>query len=90
MNISVEASSPDLLLREWLAELLYTHIIQKVFITAVTITHFSDTQLSAQIKNIPMTDGMNADATEIKAVTYHGLFIHELEYGFEAQIIFDT
>ena len=90
MEISVTASSPDLLLRELLAELLYMHMTQMAFVTGVHILELTDTMLSAQVTTIPMTDRMIADATEIKAVTYHGLSLLESESGFEAQIIFDT
>jgi SHS2 domain-containing protein len=90
VDIDVNAASSDLLLREWLAELLYMHMTKMLFVTSADITGLSDTQLVAKVRTIPMTDRMIADATEIKAVTYHGLSLLEAETGYEAQIIFDT
>jgi len=66
---------PDDLLREWLAELLYVQTTHHVLCTGISDFCLTGLSLHAAMHAIPMTSEMIRDATEIKAVTYHGLSI---------------
>jgi SHS2 domain-containing protein len=89
-EVRIAADSVADLLREWLAELLYRHITAKVVFDAFTISLISETAVHARLRGARMSDETAAAATEIKAVTYHGLYVRRTEEGFEAQVIFDT
>lgn len=89
-DIALSASAPDLLLRAWLAELLYVHTTQGLFFTRFEILAVTDTMLTARASGCEMTPVMRRDATEIKAVTYHGLRAERMIDGWEADIIFDA
>jgi SHS2 domain-containing protein len=89
-DIALSAAAPDLLLRAWLAELLYVHTTKGLVFTRFEIPAVTDTMLTARAHGLEMTPAMRRDATEIKAVTYHGLRAERMIDGWEADIIFDA
>ncbi len=88
--VHLRSDSPENLLREWLAELLYLHATRKMVFARFDIESVSGTALEATALGFRMSDEQTAAATEIKAVTYHALTLKETAEGFEAQVIFDT
>lgn len=88
--LKVSAASEEDLLREWLAELLFLHSSQRVFFTSFEIEIEGGISLTGAAHGAPMDERMIEKATEIKAVTYHGLRVARIESGFEAQVIFDS
>ena len=89
-SVRARATDRDLLLRAWLSELLYIHASRRVILTEFRIRSITATEICAVVTGIPMTDDMIARATEIKAVTYHGLTVFESGGELHAQVIFDT
>jgi SHS2 domain-containing protein len=90
MSMHVQAGNAELLLRAWLAELLYIHATRRVMLSGFRIDSLDDTRITATMIATPMTAEMIDRATELKAVTYHGLALARTGDEWQAQIIFDT
>jgi SHS2 domain-containing protein len=90
MRLDLRADSLEDLFREWLGELLYRHIITQSMFSHYAITSLTGTALSATVHRQRLNEQELAMCTEIKAVTYHGLYVKETDTGFEARVIFDT
>jgi SHS2 domain-containing protein len=90
LRVSVSAADDELLLRAWLAELLYIHVTRKLFLIDFDIEAITSTDITAIVGGLPMDTAMIRRATEIKAVTYHGLSVTESGDEFHAQVILDT
>lgn len=76
----------DLLVR-WLQEVLYLVTVKDLRISAIEITHLTETDLNARVRGGRGEDGLKQ---EIKAVTYHNLDIVQKGGSVEASIIFDV
>lgn len=76
----------DLLIR-WLQEILYRIEVEHLRIADIIIDDLGDTRLGARIAGAYIPSPL---ATQIKAVTYHGLAITTLDNRLTATIIFDT
>ncbi len=88
-SIELTADSVDLLLREWLSELLYIHSTERIYFADFAIRQITDTHVTAEAAGIEFSVGDEHLFTEIKAVTYHGLEVTRDQEGFRAQVIFD-
>lgn len=88
-SVTLASSSMEFLLHDWLTELLFLHARDHVYFIDCTFTELHERSLGASASFIVMTDEMNAQATEVKAVTYHEFFIRAMEEGYEAQIVLD-
>jgi SHS2 domain-containing protein len=89
-SLHIEARAVDLLLRSWLAALLNLLALEKMLVVDVAAITVSETSLEADVRLLPLSPADERDATEIKAVTYHGLFARRTENGWLAEVIFDT
>ncbi|HKJ70037.1 MAG TPA: archease [bacterium] len=87
--VELMSTSIDLLLREWLSELLYIHLTERIYFTDFDIGQVDDTHVTAQVAGIEFSGENEHLFTEIKAVTYHGLEVTTDQDGFRAQVIFD-
>jgi SHS2 domain-containing protein len=54
------------------------------------IDSISTTSVRATARGEKIDPARHVIQTEIKAVTYHGLYVREVENGWEAQVIFDV
>lgn len=88
-EVVITLSAPDLLLREWLAELLFLHETEKEFYSDFDVEVGEDGGLFAVVRGVPTLAVQGRIAAEIKAVTYHDLLIEETEDGYRAEVIFD-
>lgn len=88
-QVQVEAEDLEALLVRWLSELNFRHITQEKLFCRFSIQKMHDRFLSATIWGEPVDPAKHTIYTEIKAVTFHGLYIKQLDEWFEAQIIFD-
>lgn len=88
-SVSFASSSMEFLLHDWLTELLFLHARDHVYFIDCTFTELHEKSLDASASFIAMTDEMIAQATEVKAVTYHEFFVRTTEEGYEAQIVLD-
>jgi SHS2 domain-containing protein len=85
-RISLEAFDRESLLVAFLQELLYSAESDRVLFPKLEIERLTDQAIVATAHGIQVP-GL---ATEIKAVTYHGLEIVETERGVEAVVVFDV
>lgn len=89
-RVAVTAADSEALLVTWLSELNYLCITELEVFCRFELDSFSETALSATIWGEPIALDRHEIKTEIKAVTYHGLYLRQSESGWEAQIIFDV
>ncbi len=88
-TLDLTSTSADLLLRDWLSELLYIHTTERTFFTDFVVQQIDDQNLTGQATGSVFSRDDEHLFTEIKAVTYHGLELSRDEEGFRAQVIFD-
>ena len=90
IEIEVSADSIEMLLVSWLDELIYQHEVELIFFKRVEILSINSEGLFARAYGEPTNFDKHIVYTEIKAVTYHQLYVREIENGvWEAQVIFD-
>ncbi len=90
VEINVSADSVEYLLVAWLDELVFQHETAEIFFKRTDINRISSSELSARAYGEPTNFDKHAVYTEIKAVTYHQLYVNQNPKGFwEAQVIFD-
>ena len=85
-HIEITSSDRESLLVEWLEELLYIIESKAVGFDQMEIDVENDRKVIALVKEIPNV----TPSKEIKAVTYHGLKIEDVEDGLEATVVFDV
>jgi len=88
-DLELEAPERDLLLADFLSEILYLASAEGLVTLNVEMVEFEPTRLKARL-GVKSARDLGGLKTEIKAVTYHGLKIEETEEGFEAKVIFDV
>ncbi len=88
--VSVNAADREALLVAWLSELNYLCLTEFLLFQHFDIQSFSETHITAIVHGEKIDPQRHELKTEIKAVTYHGLYIRETEQGWEAQVIFDV
>ncbi len=88
-EVVIALSAPDLLLREWLAELLFLHETEREYYTDFDVEVGDEGGLFALVRGVPNAAVQGRIAVEIKAVTYHDLLIEETDEGYRAEVIFD-
>ena len=90
LRLHLEADTGALLLREWLSELLYAHATKHLIFASFRVERITSTSITATATGIPFTKSMMARATEIKAVTYHGLALERAGSLWHASVVLDT
>jgi SHS2 domain-containing protein len=88
--VEVESRNSEELLVEWLRELLYLASVKGKLFKRFEIEALDGTHLKALCHGEVLEIDRHEMLTEVKTVTYHGLYIAEIEKGWEAQVIFDT
>jgi len=83
------ADEPAVLLRDYLAELLVLFERQQRVATKHDVSIFSDQRLAVTAQTRAVDEARSHFEREVKAITYHGLEIVEIEGGYEATIIVD-
>ncbi|MFC1513733.1 archease [candidate division KSB1 bacterium] len=92
IRIELSSSAHDLLLVEWLNELLYISETKKLFFSKFNIECKSSTD---GVNIVSICEGEKISTikhrflTEIKTATYHQLFIKQSESGWKGRVIFD-
>ncbi len=90
IEVNVVADSVDMLLVSWLDELVFRHETEELFFKRVEISNISETELTANVFGETTNYDKHVVYTEIKAVTYHQLYVKQKPDGdWEAQVIFD-
>lgn len=90
IDVDITADSVEMLFVKWLDELVFRHETDEVFFKRSDVQHINPTELSAQVYGEPTNFDKHVVYTEIKAVTYHQLYVIQNPNGiWEAQVIFD-
>ena len=88
-EVEVAGDNPEELLVSWLSELNYIYITENKIFNKFEIAHLSDTELNGSAIGERFNPHKHPINTEIKAVTYHDIYVKQLKNKWEAQIIFD-
>ncbi len=89
-SIRVEADRTDALLREWLSEIIFLISVERALPVRYAFEGIDERSAAAILDIVPMTEEVARNATEIKAVTWHGLRVERTPGGFMAEVVFDT
>ena len=84
----VEGETTDELLRAWLGELLYRFSVEGMIFREFRFT-LGPSRLEVRARGESMDPGRHRLCTELKAVTWHGLFVRRENEGWMAEVIFD-
>lgn len=92
-TISVRGRDLEALMVRWLSELNYRHTVDRRLYSEFAVASIEDAEdgvaLTATARGEPIDSARHTVYTEIKAVTFHGLDVHETETGWTVQVIFD-
>ncbi|MFW6135268.1 MAG: archease [Chloroflexota bacterium] len=86
VRVEIDADDYEMLLVEWLSELLYRVERDGVVFTETSVRELTPRRLRAAVRAAPVA-GMQ---THIKAVTFSELDIRNTEAGYETVIVFDV
>jgi SHS2 domain-containing protein len=88
-EVDMSAEDIEVLLVEWLNELIYISDVEHVLFKRFEINALSGTELKATCFGERLKPGRNRLKREIKAATYHMLHIDKADGSYKVQIIFD-
>lgn len=88
VRFELAASAIDLLLFDWLNELLYTYESRRLLLSRFDV-QVADNWLSGVAYGEPVDAGRHSLEHEVKAITYHGLKVERAGDGWVAEIIVD-
>jgi len=88
-EICVNGNDLEELYVNWLSELNYFFSTKEMLFCRFSIHQISSTALHAVAGGEALNVQKHFLHTEIKAVTFHKLYVREKENGWEAQVIFD-
>jgi SHS2 domain-containing protein len=91
-DVSLEAASPDLLLVDWLNELVFRFDVER-FLVARADARVSEAagawRLDAAVFGEPLDESRHQVRVPVKGVTYHQLAIAEVDGALETTVVFD-
>ncbi len=87
-EIRLEAEEPELLLFDWLRELLYLFDARHLVFNGFQVT-IDKNRLTCQVQGEPFDRGRHIPMHEVKAITYHGLRLEREDGGWVAEVIVD-
>jgi len=87
-RFEIEGKALDLLLFDWLNELLYVYETRRLLLAGFQVT-VSDGLLRATARGEPLDRNRHALDHEVKAITYHGLKLERTDKLWLAEIIVD-
>lgn len=88
-DIYVEGMDMEDLLINWLRELLYFHHIRHMIFKEFSIKEFNNFTIRARITGERIDEKKHVIKREIKAATYHDLFVRKKKGLWTARVIFD-
>jgi SHS2 domain-containing protein len=88
-EIELSAEDVEVLLVEWLNELIYISEVEHVIFKRFEIVELSNTRLKATCFGEKIKAGQHRLKREIKAATYHMLKLNKENGRYQVQIIFD-
>lgn len=90
-EVGVEAhgeTEADLMI-DWLRELLFLHETRRLVPTGARITELTSTDLRGQV-SVRRLRPDEVPPYEIKAVTYHGVFVDRTDQRYQTRVLFDV
>ena len=88
VDVRIAGDERDLLLFDWLKELLYRFDAEHLLFSRFDVNVRED-GLSATAWGEPLDRSRHVLDHEVKAITYHGLRVETVEGGWEAEVIVD-
>ncbi len=88
-EIEISAEDIEVLLVEWLNELIYISEVEHIIFKKFDINELSNTKLKATCLGEKIKPGQHRLKREIKAATYHMLQLNKEDGSYKVQIIFD-
>ncbi len=89
ISIDLTGDAPEVLLRDYLAELLILFEQDHRIVSDVSVSRFDGDRLTVRAGTVAVDLGRSTLEREVKAITYHALEIRKVPGGFEATIIVD-
>jgi SHS2 domain-containing protein len=89
-EIELSAEDVEVLLVEWLNELIYISEVEHTIFKRFEISELSNTRLKATCFGEKIKAGHHRLKREIKAATYHMLRLNKEDGSYKVQIIFDV
>jgi len=89
VSFKIEGTDRDELLRDWLAELLYTFHARHLLLAQFEV-RLDQAGLTATAGSEPFDPQRHEVDLELKAVTYHGLKVQQQPDGWLAEVIVDV
>ena len=87
--LEISAPAPDLLLHDFLSELLQVIYFDRFLVRDLQFEHLNKESLRVKLLGEPYDPNRHRYETEIKAVTYHMLAAEPREDGWFGRVIFD-
>ncbi|HTM54392.1 MAG TPA: archease [Pirellulales bacterium] len=88
VSIELDASALDLLLFDWLSELVYLYETRHLLLGEFDV-QLSESHLTAIARGEPVDRQRHELEHEVKAITYHGLKVEQTSHGWLAEVIVD-
>jgi len=89
VSIGVEQDGYDLLLKEWLSELLFTATVEMFFYGAIEIHSVDEFHIHATISGEKFNPQKHTILRELKSVTYHKLEVRQVKHNWQATFVID-
>ena len=87
-SITISGEDRELLLFDWLRELLFRFDAEQMLFSEFVVAVRSD-GLSAKVRGEPHDATRHTLSHEVKAITYHGLLVQTTDDGWLAEVIVD-
>jgi SHS2 domain-containing protein len=88
VTIRLPPDQPDLLLFDWLREILYQFDVHHLVFGSFTVK-VTDSGLDGSAQGEPFDRARHLPLHEVKAITYHGLRVEQADDGWLAEVIVD-
>ncbi len=88
-EIEIQAPDREILLVDFLSEILSLAVVEGLIVVKVEPVSVSETEVKAKVGLVPLEKKQRL-TQEIKAITYHGLKVTEIDDGLEATVIMDV
>jgi SHS2 domain-containing protein len=89
-KVEAQAGDIEALLVAWLSELNYRCLTEFELYGEFLIEEISSTIVRGTVRGEKIDSSRHVIKTEIKAVTYHELYVRQAQGSWEAQVIFDV
>jgi len=89
-RIEVTASDRESLLVAWLQELIYRFEVENAVFFSFIVEEATETRLRAVVRGAPWPEDRPRLGAAVKAVTYHGLEVRQVDGTWRARVVFDV